>query len=96
MHILIMMIYCGALRPGWKMKQYEPDTRRVLKLLIQILKVTYTYRTIPKSTEAGPGFIRLCDGDPIILGKAQRQADLGRDLSQGSVTSSLQWLVSCI
>ena len=72
-----MMIYCGALRPGWKMKQYEPDTRRVLKLLIQILKVTYTYRTIPKSTEAGPGFIRLCDGDPIIFGKGPEASRLG-------------------
>ena len=27
--------------------------------------VTYTYRTIPKSTEAGPGFICLRDGDSI-------------------------------
>ena len=59
------------------MKQYKPETRRVLMLLIQILKVTYIYRRIPLSTTAGPGFIRLRDGDPIAFGQGPEAERLG-------------------
>ena len=71
-----MILYCGALRPRWKMRWYEPETRPVLKLLIRILKVTYIYRTIPKSTEIGPGLIRLRDGDSITFGNGPEGSQL--------------------
>ena len=72
-----MILYCGALKPRWKMRRYEPEIRPVLKLLIRILKVTYIYRRIPKSTETGPGFIRLRDGDPITFGNGLEGRQLG-------------------
>ena len=49
----------------------------MLKLLTQNFKVAYTYRTIPKSTEAGPGFIRLRDGDSITFGNGPEASRLG-------------------
>src|SRR6266576_822376 len=77
MHITLTIVYGGALRPRWKMKQYEPETRHALKLFTQILKVTYIYRRIPHETEVGPGFIRFRDGDPITFGKGPEAGRLG-------------------
>ena len=59
------------------MKQYEPETRHLLKLFIQILKVTYIYRRIPQSTTVGPGFIGFRDGDPITFGEGPEARQLG-------------------
>src|ERR1700722_3215346 len=72
MHILLTIIYGGALKPGWKMELYEPEIRHVLRLLTQILKVTYIYRRIPHSTAVGPGYIGFRDGDPITFGGGPR------------------------
>jgi hypothetical protein len=58
------------------MRRYEPETWHVLKLLIRILKVTYTYRTIPKLTVIGPGLIRLHDGDSITFGNGPEGSQL--------------------
>ncbi len=59
------------------MKQYEPENPHVLKLLIQILKVTYIYRRVPYEIEVGPGFIRFRDGDTITFGKGPEAERLG-------------------
>ena len=75
--MLLMTIYGGELRPRWKMKQYEPETQYVLKLLIQIFKVTYVYRRIPRSTTVGPGFICFRDGDAITFGEGPEAMRLG-------------------
>jgi hypothetical protein len=77
MHILLTIIYGGALKPGWKMELYEPEIRHVLRLLTQILKITYIYRRIPHSPAVGPGYIRFCDGDPITFGGGPEARQLG-------------------
>ena len=49
----------------------------MLRLLTQILKVTYIYRTIPPSTAIGPGYITFRDGDRISFGGGPEAARLG-------------------
>ena len=77
MHILLTIIYGGALRPAWNTKQYEPETRRSDVLISKFLKVTYIYRRIPHETTVGPGFIRFRDGDSITFGKGPEARRLG-------------------
>jgi hypothetical protein len=40
-------------------------------------KVKYVYRRLPSSTRAGPGFIRLQDGDEIKFGEGPEASRLG-------------------